>query len=51
MQFLPADPAADDFNYPLSFDIRDLVPLSDVMEELQLGPNGYIIRPVLKSEA
>lgn len=26
--------------YPLSFDIRDLVPLEDVMEELQLGPNG-----------
>lgn len=37
------DPAADDFTYPLSFDIRDLVPLEDVMEELQLGPNGALL--------
>lgn len=37
-----ADPAAEDFAYPVSFDIRDLVSLEDVMEELQLGPNGWV---------
>ena len=36
-----ADPAAESFNYPVAFDLRDLVSLHDVMEELQLGPNGY----------
>ena len=41
--YLHADPAADDFTYPVSFDIRDLVPLEDVMEELQLGPNGWAL--------
>jgi hypothetical protein len=35
-----ADPAADAFNYPIAFDIRDLISLEDVMEELKLGPNG-----------
>ena len=35
-----ADPAAEEFNYPVAFDIRDLVPLEDVMDELKLGPNG-----------
>ena len=37
---LPADPAAEHFNYPVAFDIRDLVSLEDVMDELKLGPNG-----------
>ena len=36
-----ADPAAEHFSYPVSLDIRDLAPLEDVMEELELGPNGY----------
>ena len=35
-----ADPAAEEFSYPVSFDIRDLVPLEDVMDEMKLGPNG-----------
>lgn len=35
-----ADPAAEEFQYPVSFDIRDLVTLEDVVEECQLGPNG-----------
>eukprot|EP00877_Chromochloris_zofingiensis_P007753 jgi/Chrzof1/3230/Cz12g16240.t1 len=35
-----ADPAAEHFSYPVSIDIRDLISLEDVMEELQLGPNG-----------
>lgn len=36
----PADPAAEEFKYPVSIDVRDLVTLDDVMEEMQLGPNG-----------
>ena len=35
-----ADPAAENFNYPVSFDVRELITLEDVMEEMQLGPNG-----------
>lgn len=34
------DPAAETFLYPTSIDIRELVTLGDVMEELELGPNG-----------
>jgi hypothetical protein len=37
---LAEDPAAESFEYPVSFDVRDLVTLDEVMEELQLGPNG-----------
>jgi GTPase SAR1 family protein len=37
------DPAADAFNYPASIDIRDLVTLEDVMEQLELGPNGGLV--------
>lgn len=35
-----ADPAAEEFAYPVSVDVRELVTLEDVMEEMQLGPNG-----------
>jgi hypothetical protein len=37
------DPAAEVFDYPVSFDIRDLIALDDVMEELKLGPNGGLL--------
>ena len=37
-----ADPAAEAFKYPVSIDVRDLVTLDDVMEEMQLGPNGCV---------
>jgi GTPase SAR1 family protein len=37
------DPAAENFAYDLSFDIRDLITVEDVMEELGLGPNGALI--------
>ncbi|KAL0477111.1 gpn3 [Acrasis kona] len=37
------DPAADTFHYNVSFDIRDLVTLEDVMEELEMGPNGGLV--------
>ena len=37
------DPAAENFGYELAFDIRDLISVSEVMEELGLGPNGGLI--------
>lgn len=37
------DPAAENFDYPVSVDIRELISLDDVMEELGLGPNGALI--------
>ncbi|OUM53155.1 hypothetical protein BVG19_g2416 [[Candida] boidinii] len=37
------DPAADPKEYSFSIDIRDLISLQDVQEELNLGPNGALI--------
>ncbi|XP_062173337.1 uncharacterized protein LOC133878811 [Alnus glutinosa] len=37
------DPAAESFNYPVAMDIRELINLDDVMEELGLGPNGALM--------
>ena len=37
------DPAAEHFEYPVAFDIRDLISLEDVMEELNYGPNGGLV--------
>lgn len=39
------DPAAEDFKYVVSVDVRDLIQLDDVMqdEELRFGPNGGLI--------
>lgn len=37
------DPAAENFNYPVAMDIRELISLEDVMEDLGLGPNGGLI--------
>jgi len=37
------DPAAEHFNYQVSVDVRDLVSLDDVAEELDYGPNGGLI--------
>lgn len=37
------DPAADRFEYAPAVDIRDLINLEDVMEELEFGPNGGLI--------
>lgn len=37
------DPAAENFDYELSFDIRDLITVDDVMDELGLGPNGALM--------
>ncbi|KAI7951298.1 hypothetical protein MJO28_006982 [Puccinia striiformis f. sp. tritici] len=37
------DPAAEEFDFEPSIDIRDLISLEDVMEELELGPNGGLV--------
>mmetsp|Transcript_71739 Transcript_71739/g.159531 ORF Transcript_71739/g.159531 Transcript_71739/m.159531 type:complete len:349 (-) Transcript_71739:468-1514(-) len=37
------DPAAESFSYPVAADVRELVPLEDVMSELKLGPNGGLV--------
>lgn len=37
------DPAAENFQYDLAFDVRDLISVDEVMEELGLGPNGALI--------
>ena len=37
------DPAADKFEYEPTIDIRELINLEDVMEELEFGPNGGLI--------
>lgn len=37
------DPAAEDFAYPVSIDIRNLINLNDAMEMLSLGPNGGLV--------
>mmetsp|Transcript_16637 Transcript_16637/g.30257 ORF Transcript_16637/g.30257 Transcript_16637/m.30257 type:complete len:307 (-) Transcript_16637:353-1273(-) len=37
------DPAAEDVKYDMAFDIRDLISVDDVMEELGLGPNGGLL--------
>ncbi|CAE7605913.1 gpn3 [Symbiodinium sp. KB8] len=37
------DPAAEEFGYEVSFDVRDLISVQDVMEELEYGPNGGLI--------
>mmetsp|Transcript_137789 Transcript_137789/g.343933 ORF Transcript_137789/g.343933 Transcript_137789/m.343933 type:complete len:271 (-) Transcript_137789:40-852(-) len=37
------DPAAEDFLYDCEIDIRDLISVDDVMEELSYGPNGGLV--------
>ena len=37
------DPAAESFEYEPSIDIKDLISLEDVMNELGYGPNGGLI--------
>ena len=37
------DPAAESFQYEPAIDIRDLVSLQDVMQELGFGPNGGLV--------
>jgi GPN-loop GTPase len=41
--YINLDPAAEDFVYEPDVDIKDLVSLEDVMEELGYGPNGGLM--------
>ena len=41
--YVNLDPAAERFTYEPDLDIRDLISLEDVMEELELGPNGGLL--------
>ena len=43
MHVVNLDPAAEEILYQPSVDIRELISLEDVMEELELGPNGGLI--------
>ena len=41
--YVNLDPAATDFKFEPDIDIRDLISLDDVMDELSLGPNGGLL--------
>lgn len=41
--YVNLDPAAEDLAWSPDVDIRDLITLEDVMEELHLGPNGALV--------
>ncbi|KAI9877977.1 MAG: ATP binding protein [Pleopsidium flavum] len=41
--YINLDPAAEEFAYEPDIDIKDLISLEDVMEEMGLGPNGGLI--------
>ncbi|KAI9123729.1 hypothetical protein K1719_005029 [Acacia pycnantha] len=43
MHVVNLDPTAENFDYPVAMDIRELISLDDVMEELGLGPNGGLV--------
>uniref|UniRef100_A0A6B2LD66 GPN-loop GTPase 3 n=1 Tax=Arcella intermedia TaxID=1963864 RepID=A0A6B2LD66_9EUKA len=37
------DPAAENFSYTVSIDIKNLITIDDVMEEMNYGPNGALV--------
>lgn len=41
--YVNLDPAAEDFAHPPDLDIKELISLEDVMEEMGLGPNGGLV--------
>ena len=43
IHYVNLDPAATNFDYQPAVDIKDLINLEDVMEELEFGPNGGLI--------
>ena len=43
MRVLNLDPAAENFNYRCDIDIRECITVEDVMDELDLGPNGGLV--------
>ena len=44
------DPANDRTNYPCALDIRDFTKLEDIMESMNLGPNGGIMQALEEIE-
>jgi len=40
---LNMDPAAEHFDYPIAWDIRDIISVDDVTESLGFGPNGGLV--------
>lgn len=43
IHYVNLDPAATNFDYQPAVDIKDLINLEDVMEELEFGPNGGLV--------
>jgi GPN-loop GTPase len=43
IQIANLDPAAEYFQYDPIFDVRDLIQVTEVMTELELGPNGALL--------
>lgn len=41
--YVNLDPAAEEFEYEPDVDIKDLICLEDVMDEMGLGPNGGLM--------
>ncbi|KAH0544108.1 hypothetical protein FGG08_001726 [Glutinoglossum americanum] len=41
--YVNLDPAAEEFAYEPDLDIKDLISLEDVMEDMGLGPNGGLV--------
>lgn len=41
--YVNLDPAATEFSWEPTIDLKDLISLQDVMEELELGPNGGLV--------
>jgi GTPase SAR1 family protein len=41
--YVNLDPAAEHFEYQPDLDIKDLISVEDVMDELKLGPNGGLV--------
>jgi GTPase SAR1 family protein len=37
------DPAAENFGYQVAFDVRELISVDEIMDELKLGPNGGLL--------
>lgn len=43
VHFVNLDPAAEDFKYEATLDVRDMIKLDDVMDQLDYGPNGGLV--------
>lgn len=43
IHYVNLDPAATNFEFEPSVDIKDLIDLQDVMDELEFGPNGGLV--------